>query len=132
MARLKLIVKRKLRVCYLYDKFGEQYFYRCGRRPSRFERTVLSQLKRKEEADKERRKYIRNPDPGSPITLDNPVNPLYEEGRNARERANEIAAVSSTRGLGGVFRLKPIDGLARGVLKKGIKRIGTDVQRVPE
>ena len=97
------------------------------KRPRGLVGKLLLGLIRKAEAERKRQRYLRKLDGSEPkkvitISLDNPANPYYHEGKVAAARAEMISSAPRTRGaLGGVHIMKPINNIAAGVFKKGRK-----------
>ena len=85
---------------------------------------IVSGLELKKQTERRRKEILRKMKGARPkstltVSLDNPANPYYEEGREFARRTAALAVASGTRGtLGGVYILKPINSIAAGVFKK--------------
>lgn len=95
------------------------------KRPRGLAGKILLGLMRKEEGERKRKRYFRRLGVSEPkkvitITLDNPDNPYYYEGKAAAARSAVISSAPRTRGaFGGVHILRPINNIAAGAFKKG-------------
>ena len=85
---------------------------------------IVLGLELKKQAERKRKEIVRRTKGARPksaitVSLDNPANPYYEEGREFARRTAALAVAPGTRGtLGGVYILRPINSIAAGVFKK--------------
>ncbi len=126
----KTYIEREAEILRLYEIHGAKFFYRNGRKPTPQERSFLSAMKRKDKADKERKKYVKNPIPGKPVTFDSPRHPLHCIAKELERRVNESASVSGVRGAYGIQIMRAVNGLASNMFRRGIGRDG--FWRVPK